>query len=377
MTNVNNDDPDILAVKRRRYLKTVGAASTGLVAGCTGQNGSQDENTTGGNSSNVKTFKNEAGIKVGSTFEGVKELAKEEEEATIYAAIDTDPMQNVIDAFNEKYPNISVNHITGGSEDLASRWDSEYKSDNTTADLINSSKVSRVLDQNQAMALSADYVPTFGEIGKNFKDEDGFWIGLWLTPGALFYNTDMASEDDVSDWMDLVTTEKWSNQKIGWDPTPNMFLMTWLLETQGREFFKNLREQRPRFVDSHSDLARFTGAGEFPFSFTYTHKMADYGDQLPVDYFKWDPMPAFLSPLLLNNKAPNPNSGLVFLNWFTSKEGQQILGQNSYVPYHPEAEFASYPGIYPSDKYDIATVNVEANIEQTAEVWKELMGDLL
>lgn len=391
---MSHDNDSRYSGNRRKVLKTMGTlASASLMAGCSGSdgnggnggdagNGNDGGNMDGGDggattTESLQTFKNKAGVEVGSTFEVVKELAKDEDGVTLYAAIDREPMQNVINEFKSKYTDIDVTYVTGGSEDLVSRWDSEYKTGNVTAEMTNHSKIKQVLEEDQAMELSPDYLPVLGEIDEKFKDDDGYWIGFWLTPGALFYNTNKISEDDVSNWTDLVTNDKWSDQKIGWDPTPNMFLMTWLLETQGREFFENLHEQRPRFVDSHSDLARFTGAGEFPVSFTYTHKMADYGNDLPVDYFKWDPMPAFLSPLVFNNKAQNPNAGLVFLNYLTSKEGQKILGQNGYVPYHPEAEFAGYPGVYPSDKYDVATIDVEADTEKTRKMWKEVMGNLV
>lgn len=391
------------AYSRRKFLLTSGVvAGAGLAAGCTGGTGdggdggssggdgsSEGDGSSGGTTSGdgdsggttatgPESFTNEGGVTVGANIDAIAQLATEEDGATIYATIDREPFQAWMDEFNKEYPDVGVNHITGGSEDLISRWDSEYKSGNAKADAyISTSKIKRTWENGQTMELNADIMPSFGEAPSKFKSDAGNWIATRQVLGSVYYNTNQVSESDAGGWMDIVTDSKWSGQKIGWDPTPNMFLMNWLQETHGKEFFEGLREQRPRFVDSHTDLARFAGAGEFPVSFTYTHKMGRFGEQLPLDYFKFDPMPSVISPVVISNKAPNPNSALLFMNWLTSKAGQQVLGQTQYIPWHPEAEYTGYPGVYPSDEYEVDTISPTANIDATSQMWQEVMGDLL
>ena len=379
------------SAKRRQFLKTAGVLSTLGLAGCTGGGsgegaGSQDSSGGSGTktqkgteTSGVETFENEAGNEVGATFEGVKKLAKEESgEVTVYATIDREPFSKWIEGFNEKYPDITVNHITGGSGKLLSRWDSEYKSDNVQADAFIANRVTSAVGNGQTQELDPEFMPSIGEIKDKYKHDKNMWIGLRMKLGSVFYNTDQVSEGDVGGWMDLVTNDRWADQKIGWDPTPNLALMGWILDNQGEEFFKKLAEQRPRFVDSHTDLARLVGAGEFPTSFTYTHKMGRFGEKLPVDYFKFDPMPGVISPAAVNNKAKLPNSGLLFMNWLTSAEGQQTLGETQYIPIREDAKYEGYPGVYPSDEYEVDTIT--PSYERRQEVqdkWKELMGDIL
>lgn len=386
-------------VNRRRILKRGGALTiASLVAGCTGGNDGSDGNSGDGSDGNsgsgnsggggetgknttgsgMETFKNEAGKEVGATFDAVKELAKEEEGVTLYATIDKGPMKVLMDEFHKKYPDVGVTHITGGSEDLRSRWDSEYRSGNVNAGISISNRNAAIISSGQNMKLSGDFMPSYEALPDKFKGSDGNWIGVRMRLGNIFYNTDEVSEDDVNTWMDIATNDRWSGQKIGWDPTPNMDLMWWLLDTQGREFFENLRDQRPRFVDSHSDLARFTGAGEFPVAFTYTHKMGEYGEELPVDYFKFDPTPGVVDPLVINNKAPSPNSAILFTNWLTSAAGQKKLGTTQYIPAHPEAEYKGYPNLYPSDAYEVDTfISKPENREKASKMWQEVMSDFL
>jgi len=366
------------STNRRRFLKTTGALSAVGVAGCmgggSGGSGQGDLDTSG-----IETFENEAGNVVGSTFEGVKDLASQENgEVTVYATIDREPFAKWVEGFKEKYPDVSVNHITGGAGDLISRWDSEYKSGNVQADIFISNQTTTAVGNGQTQKLDPEYMPSIAEIDDKYKHDENQWIGLRMKLGSMFYNTDEVSESDASSWTDLVTSDRWSDQKIGWDPTPNLALMGWFFETQGEEFFQNLKSQRPRFVDSHTDLARLVGAGEFPVSFTYTHKMGRFGNQLPIDYFKFDPMPGVISPAAINNKANLPNSALAFLNWLTSVDGQQTLGETQYIPIREDAEYNGYPGVYPSDEYEVDTItpNYERR-QQIEERWQEVMGDLL
>lgn len=372
--------------KRRQFLKTAGALSAVGVAGCVGGESSGSSGGSGGtnsqediDASNVETFENEAGNKVGATFEGVKKLAKQESgEMTVYATIDREPFSKWIEGFSEKYPEVSVNHITGGSGKLLSRWDSEYKSDNVQADLFIANRVTSAVGNGQTQKLDPEYIPSFGEIKDKYKHDKNQWVGLRMKLGSVFYNTDTLSESDASSWMDVVTDDRWADQKLGWDPSPNLALMGWFFDTQGEKFFEKLAEQRPRFVDSHTDLARLVGAGEFPISFTYTHKMGRFGEKLSLDYFKFDPMPGVISPVAVNNKANLPNSAILFLNWLTSSDGQQTLGESQYIPIREDAEYQGYPGVYPSDEYEVDPITPSYEKRQKVQdKWQEIMGDLL
>lgn len=382
------------SARRRQFLKTASALSAVGVAGCLGvgsDDGADSEaDSSGGDTTTASdgdtttasdggNFENEAGNTVGGAWADVKKLAKEESgKVTVYATIDREPFQKWVEGFNQEFPNIEVNHITGGSGDLISRWNSEYRSDNVKADVFISNQATTAVGNGQTQKLDSAFMPSFGEVEDKYKHDESQWIGLRMKLGSVFYNTDEVSEEDVSSWMDLVTADRWSDQKIGWDPTPNLALMGWLFESQGEEFFEKLREQRPRFVDSHTDLARLVGAGEFPVSFTYTHKMGRFGDKLPVDYFKFDPMPGVVSPAVINNKANKPNSAIAFLNWLTSVEGQNKLGETQYIPIRSEAKYEGYPGVYPSDEYEVAPITPEYEKRQkTQEKWDEIMGDLL
>lgn len=381
-------------VRKRQFLKAAGLAATGTIAGCTGGgdgdgsgdgdgdnsgDGGDTEGTTTGGSDNPDTFTNEAGVEVGKTWDKVQELAKEEGSVSFYATLDREAVERLTEKFEKDHPEVDVVHITGTSSDLANRFTSEYQADQKGADLfVEGDRTARLWDNGMAMELSSDYLPSFGEAPDDLKDsENGFWLPLRLVLGNIHYNTDMVSEDEVTSWMDPVTDEKWSDQNLGWDPTPDLMLMWGLLDMEGREFFENLHDQGPRFVDSHTDLARLCGAGEYPICFTYTHKMGRFGNDLPIDYFPLDPTPAVVNPVMMSNKARNPNAALVWFNWITSLKGQNILGEGEYIPYHPDAEYKGWPELYPNPNYDLKRiVPTPDKAEEAQEVWNDTMGDL-
>lgn len=375
---MSNHEQNRCATKRRPFLKKSGTLAVATaIAGCLGGGDGSASDDGGGSGAittdSLPTFENEAGVEVGKTFEAVRELAAEEDTGTMYATLDREPVSQMLNAFHEKYPDASVEHITGGSEDLSSRWDSEYKSGNAEASIAmwGGSSVGSIWRDGQAMEMSADFMPSLGEMSEDYKSKDGYWIAARLHMASYFYNTDMVSENDASGWMDLVTNDRWSDQNIGHDPTPNTFYITWMYEKFGREYFQKLADRQPRWVDSHTDLAKFCGAGEFPVSFTYTHKMAEFASDLPVDYFKFDPHPGLISPALINNKAPQPNTAILFLNYWSSKEGQQQLGTTQYLPWHSEAEYKGYPGLVNNDNYDIEFVAPDIDTSEAVEAFQD------
>lgn len=389
---------------RRRFLKSTAAlAGAGLAAGCTGGGGStptprvetrivreeggtvvKTVKVTAEPTPGLETFTNEAGFKVGANFDAVRELAAQEGSMTVYATIDREPFQKWIEATRDAYSDLSlnINHITGSGEPLWARWNSEYQSGNVAASIfISGSNVKNTWTASppHTMPLNADIMPSFGAIEDKFKDtNNSFWIAIRQILGHVHFNTNTVSQGDASTWMDIVTDERWSGQNIGWDPTPNMFLMSWLHDTQGREFFEALRDQNPRWVDSHTDLARFTGAGEFPVAFTYTHKMGRFGGKLPIDFFRFDRAPSSISPAVISNKAPEPNTAILFINFLSSREGQSFIGgAGEYVPYRTDVEYAAWPPVWPPEGYEADVIAPDVDLQPTMDMWQDVMGDLI
>ncbi|MDX1748580.1 MAG: substrate-binding domain-containing protein, partial [Halobacteriales archaeon] len=214
----------------------------------------------------------------------------------------------------------------------------------------------------------------FAEAPSRFRSADGDWIATVQYLGSVFYNTDRVSPDAVSSWEDVVSEDRWADGNLGWDPTPNMFMMTWFLDRYGPEFFEGLRAQSPHWVDSHTDLVRQCGAGAFPIAFSYTHKMGRFGEDLPVDYFPLSPHVGTLKTAVVNDRAKNPNTALLFLDWLCSREGQDVVGRGQYIPWHPEATYSGYPDVYPSEEYEVEYVPPDADLERTREVWNEVVG---
>lgn len=400
-----NRTQELANARRRSFLKATGTlVVSSAFAGCTGSeddggdgsggaDGADGGDGSGGDggdgtdgattSDSPETFTNEAGVEIGADFETVKELAAEEDAITFYSAQDREPVETWSQALTEAHPEVELNHVTGSGDDLLQRWNSEYKSDNVAADVFSAMGESPAIWKNdQAMELSADFMPAYGEVPDEFKSDDDVWVTLRLHMASMVFNTEMVSQDAVSSYMEVVEDDRWADQNLGWDPTPNLYYMNWFYDNFGREFFTKLAEQRPRWVDSHTDLVRFGGAGEFPINFTYTFNIAKFPPDYPVDYFRKgiDTMPGVKAPIMLNNKAPNPNSAIVFLNWLISEEGQQTVGETAYLPWHPDASFDGWPkswDLYPSDDYDVDFMSVDQDFEEVRQVWDEELGHLL
>jgi iron(III) transport system substrate-binding protein len=322
----------------------------------------------------VDSFENEAGVPVGATVEAVRELAKAEGTMTAYTTTDREAFTAWTEELTATYPYLDVEMVTGGSGELLSRWDSEYRSGQVAADLFEASSTTKhVWESDQHMTLSGEYLPAFAETPDRFKGANGDWIATVQFLGSVFYNTEEVSSDAVTAWEDVVSDDRWGDGALGWDPTPNMFMMTWFLDRYGSGFFEELRGQSPHWVDSHTDLVRQCGAGAFPIAFSYTHKMGRFGEDLPVEYFPLDPHVGTLKTAVINDRAKHPNTALLFLDWLCSREGQEVVGRGQYIPWHPEAAYSGYPDVYPSEEYTVEYVPPDADLERTREVWNRVV----
>lgn len=322
---------------RRSYLKkaTVVATATGL-AGCSGgkkqqtgsSGGSGGKTTPKSTASKLDTFKNDIGKPVGANWEAVQELAKEEGELKITASVDTQDFETWMSGFPAEWKG-DIEYVTGDGTKLAVKDIQSYKAGRPETSMsVANSGIIAWQQEDLAMELSSDYLPMYGEVEDKYKTD--YMLGQRLKCGALFYNTDMLSgapDEIISSWMDFIQDDQWTG-KLGWDPTPNWGLMGSFLKSFGEEFFDHLKARKPEWVDSHTDLARFTAAGKFPIAHTYADKVMDVSpEKAPIDVITNVPLPATASGSGITTFAPAPNRALVLANWISTKEGQKYMSK--------------------------------------------------
>lgn len=119
-------------------------------------------------------------------------------------------VQNVIDQFNEKYPDIEVEFLTMGAQQILERLRGEKA--NPQADFWWGGTQSALIVGANEDLLHA-WQPSFiDSIDGAHKDLEGRWFGEMLLPEVIMINSDLLTkETGPQDWDDLLDP-KWKDQ---------------------------------------------------------------------------------------------------------------------------------------------------------------------
>ena len=128
----------------------------------------------------------------------------------IYTGRDEEMVQNVIDQFNEKYPDIEVEFLTMGAQQILERLRGEKA--NPQADFWWGGTQSALIVGANEDLLHA-WRPSFiDSIDTTHKDVEGRWFGEMLLPEVIMINSDLLTkETGPQDWDDLLDP-KWKDQ---------------------------------------------------------------------------------------------------------------------------------------------------------------------
>ena len=128
----------------------------------------------------------------------------------IYTGRDEEMVQGVIDQFNEKYPDIEVEFLTMGAQQILERLRGEKA--NPQADFWwGGTQSALIVGANED--LLHEWEPSFSSaINETHKDTKGRWYGEMLLPEVIMINSDtLTKETGPQDWDELLDP-KWKNQ---------------------------------------------------------------------------------------------------------------------------------------------------------------------
>lgn len=269
--------------------------------------------------------------------------AKKEGQVNYYTCTTTDEAEARIKAFNKFYPDIKVNYVYAATAEGVEKVTAELKAGRMVADLWQCGGQSGMtVRQNGAAEESAWIPPATKEPGVewNWNVTDiaagGFPIPMASLAG-LMYNTNLVPADKVpASWKDLLADPWWQenlrNGKVSVaDPRRpghgnyyvNAFLEKYASD-YGEAKLRELAALRPtRVVGDAGEVLRGEHIARL---FTGIRKeLVDEG--APVKMVC--PAPGcniVLFTYVMTKNGPNPNAAKVFINFFLTQEGQQVLG---------------------------------------------------
>jgi len=272
------------------------------------------------------------------------EAAKKEGRLSFYTANFAEVEQEVIKAFNKRFPEIKVEMVRAPGGQLITRVKTEAAAGKLAADIVDHSdrglmKEIENLFQDYAPPNAADYLP-------DSKVSPKLWPRI--TVGwSIAYNPQLVKNPPKT-WMDL-TKPEYKGKQIGTVIAPSGGT-TWtraMFERQvlGEDYWKKHAANEIVLFPSGAPTADALVRGEIAiapslYQIVYTKQR----DGAPVEIvFPPEGVPIIPFATGVTATAKNPNAAKLFLNWCLSIEGQTYMIKDlgnltslKQVPFYPK-----------------------------------------
>lgn len=320
------------------------------------------------------------------------ELAKKEGTIVWYEAAPLEPMQELSDAFEKKYPGIKVQLLRTTGPQQYQRFMQESEAGQHIADLL------LLSDQPLMKQLVVDNhiaqwrVPTHDRIPEVFRIGE-FAYAPYTTDIAIVYNPNKVTPEEVklleSSWKSVIDPRfkgrfALVRRKCGaCYALVHMFLDPKMKDEYGEKFLRAVADQKPAIYNDNPIALDRLIAGEHDFVFWLWEAIAytKWEQGAPVRWVRPSPTPEWgNSWQAVSAHAPHPNAARLMQVWLMSEEGARAL-QKAYgastviegVPdTRPMAKEAWHKPI--QQRYDVDWERWEKNYESDMTLWQKIQN---
>lgn len=251
--------------------------------------------------------------------------ARKEGEVLLYTT--GTQIEPILNRIREKYPFFKLNVYRGDSSDVVRRITEEYKARRYVADAIvlNAGGLGVMRD---ADVLQPFRTPEEAAYPANAKEPKRHWINAYEAYVSLGFNTKLVPVEQAPKTWDDLLDPKW-NGRMALSGRSSTFAH-WvgnLVLTKGEDFVMQLGKQNLSVYEiSGRALSNLVVSGEVALSpEIYDSHMANSSRQgASVSWRALGSVYAGAGAAAVANKAPHPHAAMLVLDYFLSKEGQEL-----------------------------------------------------
>jgi iron(III) transport system substrate-binding protein len=270
--------------------------------------------------------------------------AKKEGAMVLYTANIAETEQEVIKAFNKRFPEIKVELLRAPGGQLITRVKTEASAGKLRADVVDHSdralmKGIEDLFQDYAPPNASDYIPEASPSKKLWPRATLVW--------SIAYNTELVKNPPKS-WMDL-TKPEYGPKKIGQVIAPSGGT-TWtrsMFERKvvDKDYWKKQAATEPVLFPSNAPTSDALVRGEVQIApILYNAVLPKQRDGAPIGIlFGKEGAPVTPFSAGVTKTAAHPNAAKLYLNWCLSDEGQAFMIKElgnltslKKAPFYPE-----------------------------------------
>lgn len=261
----------------------------------------------------------------------------------VYSPHGGDILKQFEELFEKKYPDIDVEWMDMGSQEVMDRVRSERE--NPQSDIWWGAPSTMFMNAAKEGLLQA-YKPTWANaIDKQYKDPDDLWYGTFLTPEVIVYNNQLLEESEApKDWDELLDP-KWKDKIIIRYPLASGTMraiysaMIWRFykdtndPTQGYEWLAKLDANTKEYAASPTMMQQKIARGE---GLITVWNMPDTVFQAetighPFGYIiPKSGTPVVTDAMALIANCKHPEEAKLYYEFVNSKESMIILAKEHY-----------------------------------------------
>jgi iron(III) transport system substrate-binding protein len=297
--------------------------------------------------------------------------AKKEGKAVVYGSLESEAADKAIAALKSKI-GVDVEYWRASATKVMDRALSEYRAGRPLFDVILTND-----NPMQIMFKEGIFAKYDSPSAKEFTKES---IDPNLGPRyrnviiGVVYNKDIIKPADAPKSLEDLVKPQYRGKLVMPDPTQHTTTTQWVAsldKLMGKEkadkFIRDLAAQKPILVESLLPAVERVTTGETPIAITYIKYVYSFGQKgAPLDYVRLGKFMGDGHYLGLSNKAPHPNAGKAFIDYFLGAENMRVLAKLG--------EFVNRKGIYPplpdADKIQFVEM-YDLDSKQFAEKKKE------
>lgn len=305
------------------------------------------------------------------------ELAKAEGNVALYSSTNNDDAKKILPEFEKQFPGVKVTHTRASGEALVQRLVTEKKAGQDLFDVVETNLfevlfvVEQGYTQKYTVASAADYPA-------EARAADGAWIAGRFNNDLPGINTEkLPAGVTVKTWKDLCNPAL--SGKIAVEQSDVVIysaLRKIYGDAEAQTILKCIAANKPSLRSGHTDMANLLAAGEFAVTLSSNgHRLAQlkYEEKKPIDWAKTDPIITDVQAVALSNKPKNPNAAKLFLEWFTSPDGQKAIAATGRVPASGKVP-AKYPDLHNFAKILYVNQDLRKDFDKDAEFWRTTLG---
>ena len=272
------------------------------------------------------------------------EAAKKEGKAVIYGSLESDTTEAIQKVFRQK-TGIDAEYWRASATKVMDRALSEYRAGKPLFDIILTND-----NPMQIMLKEGIFAKYDSPSAKDFPKDA---IDSNLGPRyrnviiGIVYNKSAIKPADAPKSLEDLVKPQYRGKLVMPDPTQHTTTTQWVASLEklmGKEradkFIRELAAMKPILVESLLPAAERVSSGETPIAITYVKYAYIFGQKgAPLDYVRLGKMMGDGHYLTLGNKAPHPNAGKAFIDFFLGQESMSMMAKSG--------EFVNRKGVLP------------------------------